>query len=328
MSKVFFEKYMFLACKSHKNNYYLAAILFLSTTKMLPIPNYTEIISRELGFKAFQIDLILELTAEGATVPFIARYRKERTGNLDENQIRDIIELHTKQENLYKAKQTAINGIEEMGKMTEELMQNIINAKTLKEVEEIYKPYRLKKKTKAMVAIEKGFQIVADTIKMNTLRISEDLLAKYPKEEIITGAIDIIGAEVSANATLRHALIDALKKSGRMVSTKKSDKMLEKLNEKDRDQIKKFEIYFAFDIALSRIKPYQILALNRGENIGILTVKIEKDELIFEMMKTEYSRFLELRGSFIPELLAGFELGYEALFGSVENELRSELSEV
>jgi uncharacterized protein len=104
--------------------------------------------------------------------------------------------------------------------------------------------------------------------------------------------------------------------------------MLEKLNQKDRDQIIKFEIYTDFSLAISRIKPYQILALNRGENLGILTVKIEKDEMIFEMMKTEYKKFLELRESFIGELLTGFQIGYEALFSSVENELRSELSEI
>jgi uncharacterized protein len=136
--------------------------------------------------------VVLNLAVEGATVPFIARYRKERTGNLDENQIRDILELQSKQENLYKAKQTAINGIEEMGKMTPELMENIINAKTLKEVEEIYKPYKSKKKTKAMIAIEKGFQPIADMLKQNIdPRFRGDdvawkkLLAQYPAEEII-----------------------------------------------------------------------------------------------------------------------------------------------
>ncbi len=93
---------------------------------LLQVPNYTKIIAQVLELKEFQVSIVLDLTAEGSTVPFIARYRKERTGNLDENQIRDIIELHTKEENLHKAKQTAINGIEEMGKMTPELMANII----------------------------------------------------------------------------------------------------------------------------------------------------------------------------------------------------------
>lgn len=122
---------------------------------LLETPNYTQIISGALDYRESQVAIVLEFTAEGATVPFIARYRKERTGNLDETDIRAIIELQTKEENLHKAKQTAINGIEELDKMTPELLQNILSAKTLKEVEELYKPYKSKKKTKAMIAIEK-----------------------------------------------------------------------------------------------------------------------------------------------------------------------------
>lgn len=300
----------------------------MSSPTTLPIPNYIDIISTALDYKKFQVEIVLELTAEGATVPFIARYRKERTGNLDENDIRDIIELHTKEENLHKAKQTAINGIEELGKMTPELMANIIAAKTLKEAEEIYKPYKSKKKTKAMIAIEKGFQVVADAIKKNKVEIPENLLAEYPQEEIIEGAIEIIGAEVSANATLRHTLIAELYKIGDISSSKKSDKMLEKLNAKDTEQIPKFALYFEFSSRINRIKPYQILALNRGENLGILNIKIEKDDDIFESIKNTYRGILWIHISFISELESGFKIGYDALFGSVENEIRGELSEL
>ena len=298
------------------------------TPTILPTPNYIDIISTALEYKKFQVEIVLELTAEGATVPFIARYRKERTGNLDENNIRDIIELNTKEENLHKAKQTAINGIEELGKMTPELMANIIAAKTLKEVEEIYKPYKSKKKTKAMIAIEKGFQVVADAIKKNKVEIPENLLVEYPREEIIEGAMEIIGAEVSANAILRHTLIAELHKIGDISSNKKSDKMLEKLNTKDTDQIPKFALYFEFSSRINRIKPYQILALNRGENLGILNIKIEKDDNIFEMIKDTYRSILWIHISFIIELESGFKIGYDALFSSVENELRGELSEL
>ncbi len=300
----------------------------MSESTILPIPNYIDIISTALEYKKFQVEIVLELTAEGATVPFIARYRKERTGNLDENNIRDIIELHTKEENLHKAKQTAINGIEELGKMTPELMANIIAAKTLKEVEEIYKPYKSKKKTKAMIAIEKGFQVVADAIKKNKIEIPENLLAEYPREEIVEGAIEIIGAEVSANANLRHTLIAELYRMGNIASSKKSDKMLEKLNAKDTEQIPKFALYFEFSSRINRIKPYQILALNRGENLGILNIKIEKDDDIFETIKDTYRGILWIHISFISELESGFKIGYDALFGSVENELRGELSEL
>nr|MDD3720792.1 Tex-like N-terminal domain-containing protein [Candidatus Gracilibacteria bacterium] len=294
---------------------------------MLQNPNYIDLVSKTLNLKPFQVSVVFELTLEGSTVPFIARYRKERTGNLDESQIRDIIELQKKEENLFNAKNTAINGITELGMMTEELMQNIINAKTLKEVEEIYKPYKSKKKTKAMLAIEKGFQVVADNIKKNKLEIPDNLLKSYSKEEIIEGSIDIIGAEISANSDLRHYLIEELYNYGNISSSKKSEKMLEKLNEKDKGQISKFEIYFDFDIKISNIKPYQILALNRGENLGILNVKIEKNEEIFNNVNGKYSNILGLRNQFIDELLEAFKIGYEAIFSSVENEIRSDLNE-
>lgn len=295
---------------------------------MLETPNYIELISWELELKNFQVDVVLSLVWEWATVPFIARYRKERTGNLDESQIRDIIELQKKIENLYNAKQTAINGITEAGLMTDELMQNIINAKTLKEVEEIYKPYKSKKKTKAMIAIEKWFQVVADSIKRNVLEIPENLLSEYSKEEIIEGSEEIIAAEISANSELRHLLIEELKKYGTIESGKKSEKMLEKLNEKDKEQIPKFEIYFENTLKINYIKPYQILALNRWEKLGILNVKIAKDEIIFDKTKNKYAKILEIRESFIGELENAFKRGYDALFSSVENELRSDLSEI
>lgn len=296
---------------------------------MLETPNYVAIISENLGFKNYQVEVVLELVAEWATVPFIARYRKERTGNLDEAQIRDIIDLQKKLENLFNAKNTAINGITEVGMMTEELMVNIINAKTLKEVEEIYKPYKSKKKTKAMIAIEKGFQVVADSIKKNgSIEIPENLLSEFSREEILEGSLEIIWAEISANGELRHLLIEELQKYGMISSNKKSDKMLEKLNEKDKEQIKKFEIYFDFSTKLAYIKPYQTLALNRWENLWILTVKIEKDEIIFDKLKNKYARLLELRGQFIEELEIAFKIWYDALFSSVENEIRSELSEI
>lgn len=157
---------------------------------VLKIPNYVAEISSELGLRNNQIETVLEYIAEGATVPFIARYRKENTGNLDEDNIRDIIDLREKKEKLHKAKQTAVNGIESLGQMTPELMANIMKAKTLKEVEDIYKPYKSKKKTKAMIAIEKGFQVVADEMKKN-IEIDQSILdtlildCEFPLEDVI-----------------------------------------------------------------------------------------------------------------------------------------------
>lgn len=294
---------------------------------MLETPNYVELVSKELWLKTFQTNTVLELTLEWSTVPFIARYRKERTWNLDENEIRKIIELKTKLENLYNAKVTAINGINELWKMTPELMENIKNAQTLKEVEELYKPYKSKKKTKAMIALEKGFWVVAEKIKQNQIVIPEELLKDYTKEEIIDWSVEIIWAEVNENWILRHKLIELLKSCWEISSNKKSEKMLLKLNEKDKEQISKFDIYSDFTVLIRNIKPYQILALNRWENLGILTVKIEKDEDIYNSVENEFAKILNL-DEFISELKEAFKRWFENLFSSVENELRSELNEI
>lgn len=287
-------------------------------------PNYVELITKNLGFKAFQVEAVLSMIAEGATVPFIARYRKERTGNLDEVMIRDIIDLQKKEENLYKAKLTAINWIEEQGKMTPELYENIVNAKTLKEVEDIYTPYRLKKKTKAMLAIEKWFQVVADAIKENKVFIiPADLLALYPEAEIIEWSQEIIAAEIRANAIIRDELREYLLDFWLVISKIKWDKAIEKLNDKTKEEIKKFDIYRDFSVSISRVKPYQTLAMNRGENLWILWVKIEKTAEALDIVKKSFST-LEL----IPELAEAVKKWFEALFGSLENEIRWMLTEV
>lgn len=297
---------------------------------ILPEPNYIIEVSKELGFKDFQVQVVLEFIAEWATVPFIARYRKEKTGNLDEDHIRAIIDLQKKLENIYNAKKTAVNGIVELWKMTPELFENILKAKTLKEVEEIYKPYKSKKKTKAMIAIEKWFQVVADEIKKNrdAFVIPENLLKDYSREEIIEGSINIIWAEISANADLRADLIETLTKYNNITSKIKTDKALEKLNEKDRNQIPKFELYKDFSWKISYLKPYQILALNRWEKLEILSIKIEKTDKTYEWIAFHYARILKSKYPFIVELEAWFKEGYEALFGSVENEVRWNLAEI
>lgn len=289
---------------------------------MLETPIYTKVIATTLSLKEYQIETVLELIGEGATVPFIARYRKERTGDLDEKEIREIIELKTKEENIYHAKKTAINWIEEQGKMTPELMQNIIAAKTLKEVEDIYKPYKSKKKTKAMIAIEKGFQVVADSIKENwEIDIPSSLLKDYTKEEIIEWSIHIISAEISANAEVRDTLRYEISQEWSIASKIKTAAALEKLNEKDKGQIDKFEIYKDFSIWFSRIKPYQTLALMRGDKLWILNIKVEKDEIIEAKTKSKYKNILWLHSNFIEALEFAFKDWYDALFSSVENEL-------
>ena len=295
---------------------------------MLQEPIYQTEIAQELELQESQIQTVLEFTAEWATVPFIARYRKEKTWGLDENQIRDILDLRKKIENLYKAKQTAINGITELDLMTDELLQNILKAKTLKEVEEIYKPYKSKKKTKAMLAIEKWFQTVADAIKTNTdFSIPEDLLQNYTEEEILEWSVHIITAEIAANADLRADLIDTLEIHWLIESKLKTPAALAKLNTKDQAQVAKFELYSKFSARLKFLKPYQILALNRGEKLGILNIKIERSQQTFEGIGMHYARLLWVRKPFIEILEEAFIEWYKVLFKSVENEIRGLLSE-
>lgn len=296
----------------------------------VPEVDYIKEIAIALNFKDFQVKVVLDLIKEGSTVPFIARYKKEVTWNLDEDQIREIIALQKKLENLFKAKVTATNGINALGKLTPELLENILKAKTLKEVEEIYKPYKSKKKTKAMIAIEKWFQVVADEIKKNRVDfiIPENLLKDYSREEIIEWSINIIWAEVSANSDLRADLIETLTKYNEISSKIKTEKSLEKLNEKDRNQIPKFDIYSDFSIKISHIKPYQVLALNRWENLWILNVKIQNSPKTYEWIAFHYARILKSKYPFISELEAWFKEGYDALFTSVENEVRWNLSEI
>ena len=301
---------------------------------MIQEPLYSELISHELWLKNFQIEHVWNLHQAGDTVPFIARYRKEKTGNLDEVQIRDILELRNKIETLYKAKLTAIKGIIEQEKMTPELMENIIAAKTLKEVEEIYKPYKSKKKTLAMIALEKGFGSIAELIKKNISRekICENpemrtLLESYPLEEILEGATHIIAAEISQSAILRARLKEYLLQEWVILSQMKSEKMLAKLHLKDQEQVHKFELYKEFSGKIIQIKPYQILALDRGENIWILSVKIEKTEECSFSLQRYFARIWEISEKFSDLLENAFNEGYSNLFSSVENEIRGELEE-
>lgn len=294
---------------------------------MLEIPKYNEIISQLLSLQNYQIDVVLEMIEAWDTIPFISRYRKEKTWNLDETQIRDIIDNNKRLTNLYEAKNQAINGINELWLMTDELLQNIINSLTLKEVEELYKPYKSKKKTKAMIALEKWFWVVAESLKKNTIQIPDELLSNYSKEEIIDGTIDIISREIQTNSDLRHLAIENFKKYWNLVSSKKTQKSLDKLNDKTKEEIHKFEIYFDFEVNLSRIKPYQILAINRWEKLEILNTKILNDDIIESKIKSKYKSYLKILSDFIPELQQAFLSWYEALFSSVSNEIISDLKE-
>ncbi|MDD5530359.1 MAG: Tex-like N-terminal domain-containing protein [bacterium] len=284
-------------------------------------PNYTLNISRELGLKDQQVGNVLSLIDDGCTVHFIARYRKERTGNLNENVIREIIELKTKLENIYKTKVTALTAIAEQGKLTEELQNKIENAQTLVEVEDLYAPYKRKKKTKADIAREKGFDAVAQQIKdQQTINIPQELLAMFPEEEIITGSKDIVSQDIADNPVLKDFVRQYYVKYGKIVSKAVNP---DKLDEKQKEEAYKFKIYLSFGGNVPALKSYQTLALNRGDNLGILNVGMDKDDNFFETFR---KKIIVKPDNTVP-LEECVKDGYGKVFASIEREVRNILTE-
>lgn len=303
-----------------KKYYYIFSKSFMQE------PNYIELISSELKIRNSQVESVFKLIEEWWTVPFIARYRKEMTWDLDEVYIRDILIIRTREENLFKAKNTAINWIEEQGKLTDDLRIQIENTKTLKQVEEIYKPYKLKKKTKAMIAIEKGFQIIADIIKENKSPITttsfQEFLLNYKEEEIIEWAIQIISAEIVANTEIREDLTSYLDIKWVLISKIKTEKMLEKLDANWKKHLLKFELYKDFSWTVKNIKSYQTLAINRWTKLWILSSKLIDDEESYEVVKIAINTW-----DTIELLLDAIKAWYKTLFKSVQTEILNNLTE-
>ena len=230
-------------------------------------------ISQELNIKESQTQAVLELLEEGNTIPFIARYRKEKTNSLDEEQIRKISLVYDYQVSLLKRKEDVIRLIDEKGLLTDELKDNIIKCTKLVEVEDLYRPYKEKKKTKATEAIKNGLEPLAkiimsmkDNIDIN--KIAEKYLNENVKkiDDAITGAKYIIAEWISDNAYYRKWIRNNMYNKGMVVS---------KLKKNAKDETKTYEMYYDYTEKVKYIKPHRILALNRGENEGILNVSIE-----------------------------------------------------
>ena len=236
-------------------------------------------VAKELNFKVPQVENTIKLFDEGATVPFIARYRKEVTGNLDEEQIRDVIEKITYYRNLEKRKEEVIRLIEEQGKLTEELQKSIVNAVKLQEVEDLYLPYKKKKKTKADVAKEQGLEPLSEValIKGTTMEQLEKEAEKYATKEVtdvkaaIEGVHLIIAQDISENIKIREFLRDKIAKFGILTS-----KVIEKNKENDKKGV--YQDYYEYSEQIGRSASNRILALNRGEKEKILKVDIDIDE--------------------------------------------------
>ncbi len=236
-------------------------------------------VAKELNFKEPQVENTVKLFDEGATVPFIARYRKEVTGNLDEEQIREVIEKVSYYRNLEKRKEEVLRLIEEQGKLTEELKNSIVNAVKLQEVEDLYLPYKKKKKTKADIAKEQGLEPLMQfaLLQETTMESLQEEAKKYISEEVqtveaaIEGVHLIIAQDISENVKIREFLRERIAKFGILTS-----RVIEKNKENDEKGV--YQDYYEYAEQIGRSASNRILALNRGEKEKILKVDIEIDE--------------------------------------------------
>ncbi len=278
-----------------------------------------------LGLEERQIKEVLNMLSEGATIPFIARYRKDKTGNLNEDQIRAIEEQYKYQENLLNRKQDVIRLIDEKGLMTPELQDSIMKCSKLTEVEDLYRPYKEKKKTKASEAIKNGLEPLAKMIMAFPVTGSlEEMAKKFINENVkdtdsaLEGAGYIIAEWISDNAAYRKWIRYNVFSNGVITS---------KVKKNAEDPNKVYEMYYEFSDRVKYIKHYRILALNRGESEKVLTVSIEMDNDAIEsylegkLIKNKESFVVELVKNSIKDSLK------RLILPSIEREIRAELTE-
>lgn len=288
--------------------------------------NMVKQLARELGVKEWQVENTIALIDEGNTIPFIARYRKERTGELDDTVLRKFHERLLYLRNLDNRKQEVIRLIDEQGKLTEELRKKIESAEIITEVEDLYRPYKPKKRTRATIAKEKGLEPLADIlIAQEILKGSiEDIASPFIDEEkgvsnveeALQGAMDIIAEMVSDNAEYRKIIRDMTFKEG-MISSKGT-----KTGEKSP-----YEMYYDFSEPVRKIAPHRILAINRGEKEEFLSVKIEApaEDIINRLNAAVLSKTESLT---TPYVKMAVEDAYKRLIApSIEREIRSDLTE-
>ena len=233
-------------------------------------------LTEELGVKKWQVEAAVQLIDEGNTIPFISRYRKEATGALNDEQLRKLHERLQYLRNLEDKKAQVLSSIEEQGKLTEELKRQILAAETLVVVEDLYRPYRPKRRTRATIAKEKGLEPLAALIMLQRTEVPLEEAAKAyisaekevaSAEEAIAGAKDIIAEHISDEANYRMKIRDLTVKEGKLSSVAK-----------DKEAESVYEMYYEFEEAISKLAGHRILALNRGEKEKILTVKVEAPE--------------------------------------------------
>lgn len=282
-------------------------------------------ITEELGVKKWQVEAAVKLIDEGNTIPFIARYRKEATGTLDDEQLRKLYERLTYLRNLEEKKEQVLASIEEQGKLAEELKAKIVAAQTLVVVEDLYRPYRPKRRTRATIAKEKGLEPLAALITLQKAKeplekLAEDYVNKEKGVETVKdaldGAKDILAEAVSDEAAYRSWIRKRTMQKGTLISTAKDEK-----------QESVYEMYYEFEEALSKLAGHRILALNRGEKEKFLTVKVEapQDDILRYLEK----QIIRTDNPYTtPVLQEVAEDSYKRLIApAIEREIRSELTE-
>ena len=282
-------------------------------------------IARELGIRNNQAEAAVKLIDEGCTIPFIARYRKEATGALNDEVLRNLYDRLIYLRNLEDKKQTVLASIEEQGKLTGELKKQILAAETQVAVDDLYRPYRPKRRTRATIAKEKGLEPLANVImlQMSKTPLEEEAAAYVDAEkgvesveDAINGAKDILAEFVSDNADYRKHIRELTMKKGRLVSAAK-----------DPEAESVYEMYYEFDEALSKVAGHRTLAINRGEKEKFLTVKIEAPEEDI-CCYLEKQVITNTQGQMAPVLCEVVTDAYERLIApAIEREIRSDLSE-
>ena len=285
----------------------------------------TQVLSEELHIKKWQAEAAVNLIDQGNTIPFISRYRKEATGSLNDEVLRNLFDRLNYLRNLEEKKSQVLSVIEEQGKLTDELKIQIQNARTLVEVEDIYRPYRPKRRTRATIAKERGLEPLAALISLQMTKkpLEEEAAAFVAAEkevntpqEAIAGACDIIAETIADDAGYRSRIREMTMKKGVLSSTAK-----------DESQQSVYEMYYAFEEPVSKIAGYRILALNRGEKEKYLTVKLTapQEEILSWLEKQVILRENPCTS---PALKAAVEDSYHRLIApSVEREIRNELTE-
>ncbi|MBT2639318.1 RNA-binding transcriptional accessory protein [Bacillus sp. ISL-39] len=288
---------------------------------------YVKIIAKEQSLTAKQVQSVISLIDEGNTIPFIARYRKEMTGALDEVQIRDIVERWQYIQNLEQRKEEVIRLIEEQGKLTDELKGSIEKAIKLQEVEDLYRPYKQKRRTKATVAKEKGLEPLAQwMLELPVNGSLEDKAREFLSEEkgvesiedAIAGAKDIIAEIVSDDADSRKWIRNETFKTGSIESSVKNE---------EQDEKNVYEMYYEYSEPVSKVVPHRILALNRGEKEDLLRVSIKpKADVIMSYLQRKWvTKNHSVTAAAVTEAL---EDSYKRLIQpSIEREIRNELTE-